>query len=162
MKRKVYGELSIRDYQRVLDSVKRREERLGHGTPANGPERAEASVPYPTSRPQRWKRLTRVMRAAVVVILVLSTYAAGAAWQWDGKWSRMLTVDQAVLVLQDPASMEDKVHNALGRLRVLLRKGINELAVVANQEDPSGEHAAGYLKNTLDQVQQLHAQLRRR
>lgn len=154
-KKRIYGEISIEDYQRVLAASQRKKNRIA----ANGTEREVAD---PAAKPTLWEQIKSVPRPVLILLMFPIFYSAGATWQWDGRWSRMLTPDQAALVLENSNSTDIDVRNALGELRGLLRKGVNDLASAAGRKASYSEDALAYLENTLEQVQELYAQVRHR
>ncbi len=154
------GALTIEEYLKVIgapqleDVRKTALEAGGNGSGGKSP-----SVSSPA---KRVKRLGRAATGAIVALLIISTYAAGATWQWGGKWYQTLTMENAILVVEDDAYSGDELDVAMGRIRTQILRGLRALGRATEKEGSSGEWAVTHIENTKEQVDKLLAEVRDR
>jgi len=152
-----YGELSIEDYLKVIGAPQLADVRKTALEAGGNGSGAKASMLSTSAK--HTKRLGRVAKGAVVALSILSTYAAGAEFQWDGKWSRDLTVDKAISIVDDDGYSDDRVSLAMGRIRMQINLGLQALDRATGKDGMSGEQAVSHIGDTMEQVQEIYVRV---
>ena len=147
-KRRVYGAISLEDYQAVLDAVERRKKR----TAGNG---SSHEIEDPTSKPSLWARLRKTPKWVLIVLLIASCYSMGATWRWGGRGSGEMDMEQLTFLAQDPSYPDDRARSLVGRIDRKIRAGFAALGTIAERDTRSASFARENLRRRVAQAQEI-------